>query len=282
LILHTKYCVFLQVFLLACIGFGGEWNRDGSEGCFSQVTPPEVQESPWRYELQELLGWKLHIRRELIENQAEAAKLKLALEILQKQLEQIVRVVPGDCVAKLQGVELWFSPVYPDEQPRAEYHPGAGWLKEHRRDPAMAKGVEFSNVGIFEAEFRRMPNFALHELAHAYHDQCLQAGFSNPEIQEAFERAKKSGSYERIEQRLGDGSARQTRAYAMSNPAEYFSRSRASSSRSTIQRWIDCSKSSGNESKRSLNPKSRTWSFLPTELGRNWALRDYGLIFGGC
>ena len=114
MILHTKYCVFLQVFLLACIGFGGEWNRDGSEGCFSQATPPEVQESPWRYEQQELLGWKLHIRRELIENQAEAAKLKLALEILQKQLEQIVRVVPGDCVAKLQRVELWFSPVYPE------------------------------------------------------------------------------------------------------------------------------------------------------------------------
>jgi hypothetical protein len=49
LILDTKYCVFLQVFLLACIGFGGEWNRDGSEGCFSQATPPEVKESPWRY-----------------------------------------------------------------------------------------------------------------------------------------------------------------------------------------------------------------------------------------
>jgi hypothetical protein len=225
LILNTKCYVLFQVFLLANIGFGGERNRDGSEGCFSQATPPQVQESPWRYEQQELLGWKLHIRRELIENQAEAAKLKLALEILQKQLEQIVRVVPGDCVTKLQRVPLWFSPVYPDEQPRAEYHPGAGWLKEHRRDPAMAKGVEFSNVGIFEAEYRRMPNFALHELAHAYHDQCLQAGFSNPEIQEAFERAKKSGSYERIEQRLGDGSARQTRAYAMSNPAEYFAES---------------------------------------------------------
>ena len=225
LIFHTKCYVFLQVFLLASVGFGGERNREGSEVCSSQTTPPLAQESPWRYEQQELLGWKLHIRRELIENQAEAAKLKLALEILQKQLEQIVRVVPGDCVAKLQRVPLWFSPVYPDEQPRAEYHPGAGWLKEHRRDPAMAKGVEFSNVGIFEAEYRRMPNFALHELAHAYHDQCLEAGFSNPEIQEAFERAKKSGSYERIEQRLGDGSARQTRAYGMSNPAEYFAES---------------------------------------------------------
>jgi hypothetical protein len=32
---------------------------------------------------------------------------------------------------------------------------------------------------------------------------------------------------------------------------------------------------------RSLYPKSRTRSFLPTDLGGNWALIDYGLIFGG-
>ena len=96
LIFHTKCCVFLQVFLLASVGFDGEGNREGSEVCSSQTTPPQAQESPWRYEQQELLGWTLHIRRELIENQAEAAKLKLALEILQKQLEQIVRVVPVD------------------------------------------------------------------------------------------------------------------------------------------------------------------------------------------
>ena len=28
--------------------------------------------------------------------------------------------------------------------------------------------VEFSGVSDFEAEMKRMPNFALHELAHAY------------------------------------------------------------------------------------------------------------------
>ena len=46
----------------------------------------------------------------------------------------------------------------------------------------MGKGVEFSNVESFEDDTRRMPNFALHELAHAYHNRFLNKGFENPEL----------------------------------------------------------------------------------------------------
>jgi hypothetical protein len=35
------------------------------------------------------------------------------------------------------------------------------------RNIAMAGAIEFSNIPIFEREMDRMPNFALHELAHA-------------------------------------------------------------------------------------------------------------------
>jgi hypothetical protein len=87
----------------------------------------------------------------------------------------------------------------------------------------MAKGVEFTNVRIFEAEWRRMPNFTLHELAHAYHDRVLPKGFANPEIKAAYEKAKASGKYERVERRNGDGKQNTfERAYAMTNPQEYF------------------------------------------------------------
>lgn len=182
-----------------------------------------AQESMPQYDQGELLGWKLQIRKELKESEPEA--LSQALTILEKQLQEIVDVVPEPAVAKLRGVTLWFSPVYPNEQPRCEYHPGAGWLKDHGRDPAMEKGVEFSNIGIFEKEYRRMPNFALHELAHAYHDQFLQDGFSNPKIKMAHDKARKAGSYDQVEQRFGDGRSAQTKAYAMSNPAEYFAES---------------------------------------------------------
>lgn len=46
----------------------------------------------------------------------------------------------------------------------------------------MAKGVEFTAIRNFEREMNRMPNFALHELAHAYHDRVLPQGFANPEM----------------------------------------------------------------------------------------------------
>jgi hypothetical protein len=179
-----------------------------------------AQETEPQYYQSELLGWKLQIRSELKESEPEA--LAQALTILEKQLQEIVDVVPKSAVTKLKGVTLWFSPVYPNEQPRCEYHPGAGWLKDHGRDPAMEKGVEFSNIGIFEKEYRRMPNFALHELAHAYHDRFLEDGFSNAKIKNAHDIARKAGSYDQVEQRFGDGRSTQTKAYAMSNPAEYF------------------------------------------------------------
>jgi hypothetical protein len=149
-----------------------------------------------------------------------------ALDLLRAQLGEIVRVVPAPAVARLRTVTLWFSPEYAGVAPRAEYHPGAGWLRQHGRDPVMAKGVEFTNVRIFEAETRRMPNFTLHELAHAYHDRWLANGFENAEIKAAYDRAKASKSYDRVERSLGDGRPNTFEpAYAMVNPREYFAES---------------------------------------------------------
>ena len=133
-------------------------------------------------------------------------------------------MVPAAAVEKLRTVPLWFSPEYPGVRPIAEYHPDAGWLRDHGRNPAMAKGVEFTDTRIFAAETRRMPNFALHELAHAYHDRVL--GFDQPDIVAAYERAKASKIYDNVERTLGDGSPnKHERAYAMTNPQEFFAES---------------------------------------------------------
>ena len=165
-------------------------------------------------------GWTLLISDELLE-QDKAATAR-ALELLTAQLQEITRVVPVSAVAELKKVPLWFSPEYPKVQPRAEYHPGAGWLRDNKRDLAMEKGIEFTNVRIFERETKRMPNFALHELAHAYHDRVLAKGFGNVDLKAAFEKAKDKGLYDRVEQRFGDGRSANVRAYAMTNPMEYF------------------------------------------------------------
>jgi hypothetical protein len=130
--------------------------------------------------------------------------------------------VPATAVAELRKVPLWFSPEYPGTQQRAEYHPGAGWLRNNKRNPAMAKAVEFTNIRIFERETKRMPNFALHELAHAYHDRVLAKGFGNEAIKAAFENAREKGLYEKVEQRFGDGRSATVRSYAITNPMEYF------------------------------------------------------------
>ena len=165
-------------------------------------------------------GWKVHINTRLIEE--DAPGLEKAMQLLRAQLDEIIRVVPGPAVAELQKVPLWFSPEYPNTPPRAEFHPDGGWLKENGRDPVMAKGVEFTNVRIFEAETRRMPNFALHELAHAYHNRSLRMGFTNFEIKAAYDKAKASGSYDRVERKDSEGKSRIDRAYAMTTPQEYF------------------------------------------------------------
>ena len=165
-------------------------------------------------------GWTLLISDELFEKDKAATERALAL--LTVQLQEIVRVVPATAVAELRKVPLWFSPEYPGVQPRAEYHPGAGWLRDNKRDPAMAKAVEFTDIRDFERETKRMPNFTLHELAHAYHDRVLPKGFGNEEIKTAFENAKAKGLYDRVEQRFGDGRSANVRAYAMTNPMEYF------------------------------------------------------------
>jgi hypothetical protein len=166
----------------------------------------------------ELCGWTVHVRKSLSDSMpGETTK---ALEMLKRQLEEIVKVVPARPLAELRKVPLWFTPGYPGTSPRAEYHPGAKWLADHGRDPAMAKGVEFTNIAIFEAEMRRMPNFALHELSHAYHDRVL--GFGEERIRAAYAKAKESGRYTRVERRDSEGRSSEGPAYAMTDAMEYF------------------------------------------------------------
>ncbi len=179
-----------------------------------------VREEVWQ-ECREICHWKVYLSRKL--PSGDAPEMAETLELLRKHLEEIVRVVPANAVAELQKVPFWISPEYPAIRPKAEYHPGAGWLRDHGRDPVMAKGVELTNARRFQQETERMPFFILHELAHAYHDRVLTGGMRNVEIVAAYERAKASGRYEKVE-RVNGGNRPHTfeRAYAMTNPMEYF------------------------------------------------------------
>ena len=170
------------------------------------------------YEARTISGWSVNVSQTLLASDRQATDK--VLELLKGQLENIKRVVPQAALVKIQKVPLWISPEYPGVRPTAEYHPGAGWLRLHGRDPAMAKGVEFTNVRVFESECRRMPMMVLHELSHAYHDQVL--GYNNREIRTAYDHAKAGGAYDRVERHFGDERKTFERAYALTNPQEYF------------------------------------------------------------
>lgn len=185
------------------------------------TTGPAAQIQIDGYLTRSLEGWTVHISSKLLAERA--AETKQAIELLTGQLKEIVRVVPAPAVAHLRKVPLWVNPGYPGKAPGAEYHPDVGWLREHARDPRMAKCVEFTNVRIFAAECRRMPCFVLHELAHAYHDQVL--GFDNPDIIAAYRRAVQSKSYDAVERFNGKGPNTIERAYGMTNEREYFAES---------------------------------------------------------
>jgi hypothetical protein len=172
-------------------------------------------------ESRDISGWRVHVAKKLLETEAEDTARAMAG--LKKMLDEIVRDLPAPAVADLKKVPLYFSTAYKPGQSGAEFHPGAGWLRENGRDPAMVRGVEFSGVHDFEAEMRRIPNFALHELAHAFHHRVLPDGFDNAEIKAAYEQAKSKGAYESVERTRGDGKANTyERAYAMTNAMEYF------------------------------------------------------------
>jgi hypothetical protein len=176
------------------------------------------------YKTNTVEGWRVQIDERLLNQNGPATEK--ALSLLSVQLREIVKNIPPPAVTQLRQVTLWFSPLYASATPKAEYHPGVEWLREHGRNPAMARAVEFTNIDQFEDETRRMPNFTLHELAHAFHHQFLTNGFQNEEIKVAFDRAKASGAYEKVERRHGTArTPTKERAYAMSDPMEYFAES---------------------------------------------------------
>ena len=166
------------------------------------------------YRSRSLVGWPIRISRELRDTKPE--KTTTALKLIKQQLQHLTYILPPESLAIIQNVPIWLSPPYNGVRPTAEYHPGGAWLQQQGRRPELVECVELTNIDIFAREYKRMPMLMLHELAHAYHHQFL--GFENSEINQAYERAKASGSYESILR----GNGKLERAYGLNNPQEYF------------------------------------------------------------
>ena len=177
--------------------------------------------APAGYQRQSHKGWSVFIHDTLLKTHPK--ETQRALELLEHQLQDIIDRVPAHAVSYLKKVPLYFSPSDIGHG-GACHHPSSNWLKNNNRPVEMAKTIEFSNILKFEHETRRMPNFALHELAHAYHNHLL--GDQHPAILKAYKAAKKSGKFTKLPKRTGDLKKPLTvgkgPTYAMTNQMEYF------------------------------------------------------------
>ena len=162
-------------------------------------------------------GWAVRVSHAL--RKAEPNATEKALKILADQCRKVIDLLPPDALAKVRNVPLWLDLPAPGRRPTAEYHDDAVWLRANNLNPAKAKAIEFSNIPDLEKEVIRMPVLLLHELTHAYHDLILT--WDQPDIKKAYERARKSGTYDRVK-RFNGREIVTDKAYAMSNHKEYF------------------------------------------------------------
>jgi hypothetical protein len=136
---------------------------------------------------------------------------------LQHQLYQIARRVPAEAVKKLRKVRIWVEEKEKNT-PCMAYHPDVAWLRGRGVNPEKQGCVELANARNFLDWTLEQPWMVLHELSHAYHHRFLEDGFKNARVKAAYERAMKSKIYEKVLRFNG----RDERAYAATNPMEYF------------------------------------------------------------
>ncbi|MGB9690354.1 hypothetical protein [Thermogutta sp.] len=166
------------------------------------------------YKVEHLLGWKLYVAPDLLEDQELNQRVFAELE---RQLKQISEAVPPEALKKIMQVPIWVEK-YEGHHPCMAYHPDPEWLRSHDMNPDKAKCVEIANGRNFVKWSKTQPWMVLHELAHAYHDQFLPAGFGNRQLRNRFDEVRREALYEKVKHVNGH----EQEAYALKNVMEFF------------------------------------------------------------
>ncbi len=176
----------------------------------------QVDSKPAGHETILLEGFKVRVDTRLTTgSQADAGKQ--AIKRLERQLSDVVMLVPADRLVKLQTVTIQLD--YTNGVLHSpQYHPSVDWLKEHGYDPRLEKCVHIPDTRYYlNVRFQREQPFAiLHELAHSYHDQTLS--FDNSEIRAAYERIVQNHRFDSVLHING----RMLRHYALTDEKEFF------------------------------------------------------------
>jgi hypothetical protein len=177
--------------------------------------PPPMSRAPKGYRTRQIEGWTVWVNGAFLDTQPELAGRTLTL--LGVQLYQITRVIPPEALNKLRRIRIWVEESEP-HHPCMAYHPDPKWLRDHDMNPQKARCVELANARRFLEWTIQQPWMVLHELSHGYHHQFLADGFENAVVKRIYQQAMKVRLYDRVVRYGGE----EEKAYAASNPMEYF------------------------------------------------------------
>lgn len=171
---------------------------------------------PTAHTTRDIEGWNVRVDDRLLRGDG-AALGERALKLLTARLVAITIVVPEKSLAKLRAITIELDLDCGDLKPM-QYHPDAGWLKEHGYSEMLAKCVHIPEVEAFLSpwENHRMPWVVLHELAHGFHDQTI--GFDDPRVIAVWKKFCDSGKYQSV--LTSPGHMREH--YALTNQKEFF------------------------------------------------------------
>jgi hypothetical protein len=118
----------------------------------------------------------------------------------------------GPRVAPIRGVGMCF-------------HPGKEWLSKNGMSEKKSGGVELYEAGKYLDDcdlWHGMGGVMLHEFSHAYHAKCIKNGYDNQEIIDCYNAAMEEKLYDCVRVHNCQGNCDERRAYAATNPMEYF------------------------------------------------------------
>ncbi len=171
---------------------------------------------PTAHTTRNIEGWTVRVDDRLLCGD-DAAVGERALKLLTSRLVAITIVVPEKSLSKLRAITIELDLNY-GELRAMQYHPDAGWLKEHGYSEKLAKCVHIPEVEDFLSPYEnhRMPWVVLHELAHGFHDQTI--GFEDARVIAAWKNFRDSGKYKSV--LTISGKLREH--YGLTDPKEFF------------------------------------------------------------
>lgn len=179
------------------------------------------------YATYEYKGFTYKFKKDVIGTDAA----KKAMTKVQKDIDQILTIIPDEAVKVMQKKPIWFEENNTKNTSAAWYHRGAGSGLSFGGLAAKEKCVEITNYKYYvDWTAQNQPFMVLHELCHLYHDQGL-GGDANSDINMAYNNAKNKGLYKTYYYRTSLSDQKGTayeesgtnKCYCMNDAWEFFS-----------------------------------------------------------